>query len=219
LTSGIDDSSPWHALEARRADEARQGSPLLTAWQAFMQRQRCEALGRASAAAPLRLSACHLTDGSGVWHQDGANAEPVQLEAADPVTFRGIEDVEDSAEDAAWEALLDGLEEHGLLITFDKQDLVQAVVLCQAMASAAGLAGSCDLSDQSPGHSFLDIAIDFERWLEPRGSRLLWPRGSWRSSGDDHYPAAIVQAGSIDAVVQAAEGLGGGRAFAPTWSG
>ena len=128
-------------------------------------------------------------------------------------------DESESAEDAAWEALLDGLEEHDLLVTFDKQDLVQAVALCQTMASAAGLAGAYALSDRAPGDSFLDIAIDFERWLEPAGWRLLWPRASLRSSGDDHFPAVIVGTGSVGDVVLAAEALGGSRTFDATWSG
>ena len=74
LMSGIDDAPPWPALEARRADEARQGSPLLTAWRAFMQRQRREALGRASA------------DAQRLWH--GSDRLPVSPATTRPPSPR-----------------------------------------------------------------------------------------------------------------------------------
>ena len=123
---------------------------------------------------------------------------------------------EESAAALVWEALLDVLEQQQLLVTFDKQQLLEAVELCRTLATAAGLAGRYEISGTARADSFLDIARDFERWLEPLGHELRWPQGSLRSSGDDLFPTVIVQAVQGQDIDDTLAPLGGGRRFAPT---
>jgi hypothetical protein len=122
-------------------------------------------------------------------------------------------------QDGAWEALMDALESQGLLQTFDKQELLEAVERCVDFASAAGIKGRYALSGHAPAKSFYDIAEDFERWLQPQGFCLLWPSGTFRSSGDDHFPAVIVRVSHTDQIIEVAEALGDGRGFTQTLTG
>ncbi len=139
----------------------------------------------------------------------------VETSAQGEKTAEAVE-LSDLAEAAAWETVLDELERRELLITFDKQELVQAVSLCNALAVAAGIDREFTISDRVRGDSFLEIAQDFERWLEPAGWCLLWPQGSWRSSGDDYFPAVIAAADAVEDIVNAARALGERCSFTVT---
>lgn len=97
----------------------------------------------------------------------------------------------DTPEIRAWSALLDELEELGLLETFERDEPSSALATCQQLACAAAIKDHYELGDEALG-DMLDVITDFNAWLMVRGYCLLWPLGAPRCDDEERYPAIIV---------------------------
>ena len=107
-----------------------------------------------------------------------------------------------------WEALLNQLEDHGLLHGFAKQQPLDALPACNALARCAGINVTYTPGDDCGGDSFMDIANDFDRWLSAHSHTLLWPQGSLQWDDDEIFPAVIVRISNCDDIDRLVGALG-----------
>jgi hypothetical protein len=105
-----------------------------------------------------------------------------------------------------WEALLERLTDALFLITFDRQQPQTALERCRASAVAVGIERR--FRPEPEPDTALDMAQAFDQWLDRFGFMLLWPQGGLLNSGDEEFPAVIVERRHVERIIDLGAQLG-----------